>query len=853
MKKLLLVCLATLLSVAAFAQTGTVKGRIIDGTNNEGLVGANVMLKGTAVGAMTDINGDFTINNVEAGKKTFVVSFIGYLPQEIQATVKAGGVTELGSINVKADAIGLSEVEVVAAIAQDRKTPVSVSNIKAEVIENKLGGQEFPEILKTTPGVYATKGSGGGFGDSRINLRGFDSNNIGVLINGVPVNDMENGRVYWSNWAGLSDVTRTMQVQRGLGYSRLAISSVGGTINIVTKSTDAKKGGVAYVGVGNDGYLKTQLSLSTGLMDNGLAVTASGGRTAGNGYVDGTDFEGYNYFLSVAKKINDQHELVFTGFGAKQWHHQRNNYKKTIEDYANHPSGHKANWGYGMRDGEVYGGAYAKNFYHKPQLSLNHYWTLNENTTLSTAVYASIAGGGGRRSSVREYKHYDENFLVQWDDVIAENKQLTADGEPVEKYIFSSRNYHNWYGVLSTLNSKVSEKITVTGGFDGRYYVGKHYRQVDDLLGGTHAFDLNRGGKPNNINSADGYVTVGDKIQYNNDGRVTWLGLFGQAEYAADNYSAFITGTVANTNYLRTDYFQYTPGNQDSERMNYLGYSLKGGFNYNLNDYHNVFINGGAFSRAPFMNIVFAGNVNTPAENIKNEQAESIEVGYGLRTSVVSANIALYNTAWKNKAFSTRLQQQDASGLQKSAIINGQNALHRGVEIDVQAKPIRNLSVSGMLSLGDWKWTNDVEAKITDDAGNIEKTITTYAAGLHVGDAAQTTMALAADYTLLDRFNVGLTYNYFDRLYASFDPSRRTDENVRDDAWKLPSFKTLDLNLRYDFKVAGVNATLYGNVNNLLNEIYISDAVDGDDHNAETSYVYYSYGRTWTSGLRVRF
>ena len=109
------------------------------------------------------------------------------------------------------------------SFAVDRKTPVAVSTIKADVIENKLGTQEFPEILKSTPGVYATK-SGGGFGDGRLNLRGFNSENVAVMINGVPVNDMENGRVYWSNWAGLSDVTSAMQVQRGLGASKVSCS-----------------------------------------------------------------------------------------------------------------------------------------------------------------------------------------------------------------------------------------------------------------------------------------------------------------------------------------------------------------------------------------------------------------------------------------------------------------------------------------------------------------------------------------------------------------------------------------------------------------------------------------------------
>ena len=151
----------------------------------------------------------------------------------------------------------------VADIAKDRKTPVAVSTIKEGQIAERLGNQEFPEILKTTPSIYATKG-GGGFGDGRVNIRGFDTNNTAVMINGVPVNDMENGAVYWSNWAGLSDVTSAMQIQRGLGASKLAIASVGGTINIITRAADKKKEGRVYIGLGNDGYLKSLFSYNTG-------------------------------------------------------------------------------------------------------------------------------------------------------------------------------------------------------------------------------------------------------------------------------------------------------------------------------------------------------------------------------------------------------------------------------------------------------------------------------------------------------------------------------------------------------------------------------------------------------------
>jgi hypothetical protein len=233
-----------LLFVALFFIAATVIGQTkISGTivdeSNEGLPGASVVIKGTSNGTETNFDGKFMLTaSTESG--TVVVSYLGFKTMEIAFT----GSTDLGNVKLNEDGNILEEVVLrgIVDIAKDRQTPVAKSTIKAAEIQDKLGSQEFPELLNNTPSVYATK-SGGGFGDSRITIRGFAQENIAVLINGVPVNDMENGKVYWSNWAGLSDVTTAMQVQRGLGSSKLAISSVGGTINIITKTTDLEEGG----------------------------------------------------------------------------------------------------------------------------------------------------------------------------------------------------------------------------------------------------------------------------------------------------------------------------------------------------------------------------------------------------------------------------------------------------------------------------------------------------------------------------------------------------------------------------------------------------------------------------------
>ncbi len=203
------------------------------------------MVPGAKTGVTTDIDGNFTIK-VPDSTKELTIEYIGYKTANVPASAS------MGTITLEVASQMLKDVVVTQSIARTRKTPVAASSVDALLIENKLGSQEFPEVLKTTPGVWATK-DGGGYGDAKINIRGFKSENTGMLVNGIPVNDMEGGWVYWSNWAGLSDVTSMMQVQRGLGASIISVPSVGGTLNITTRSIDAKKGGSVFYGMGNDG------------------------------------------------------------------------------------------------------------------------------------------------------------------------------------------------------------------------------------------------------------------------------------------------------------------------------------------------------------------------------------------------------------------------------------------------------------------------------------------------------------------------------------------------------------------------------------------------------------------------
>ncbi|WP_298139880.1 TonB-dependent receptor [Flavobacterium sp.] len=873
-----------LMTTVMFSQ-GKIKGTVVDNELGGSLPGVNVKIKGTTSGTSTDIDGKFQLNSTTNSGQV-VITFIGYKSITVDYAVSNGQTVDLGTIKLSSDSSEIEEVVIksnVIDIAKDRKTPVAVSTIKSAEIVQKLGNLEFPEILANTPSVYATK-SGGGFGDSRINIRGFSQENIAVMINGVPVNDMENSRVFWSNWAGLSDVTSAMQVQRGLGSSKLAISSVGGTINVVTRTSDIKEGGVISSMVANDDYLKTLVSYSTGKMKNGLSASILLSQTFGDGYIDGTKFEAANYFIGLGYEFNKKHDIQFTFTGAPQWHNQRNQ-AISINDYIKYGNGDEPNirynsdWGY--RNGNEY--SFRTNFYHKPVASLNWDWKINESTKLSTVIYASWGRGGGTNGAgaIRGNRFFAPNLrtpngLINVDLINAynsgetvniagtnftrnqiggayQNSSSTSNNATNGISKIASINSHNWYGTVINLNKKISNELTLDFGIDARTYRGIHFQNLTDLLGADNYadnFDVNNPGRVLNYTYAakPNFNPLFDtdyqqKINYNNDGLVRWYGAFSQIEYSKNNLTAFLQGAISQQGFRRDDYFKYLESDPlySTDYENILGGNIKGGLNYNINKNHNVFVNSGYYSKQPFFNAVYPNNASIVNENLTNEKIFGVEAGYGFRSSKFNANVNLYRTSWKDRFIRLTANinhDLDASTptIPGSAFIQGVEQIHLGAEFDFTYKPINTVAINGMISVGDWKYGSNVTANYQDDNNVVITNPTTnevfnqtlYIKDVKVGDAAQTTASIGATVEVVKGLKVDSNYRYVDKLFASIDPVNFTTEAAnKKGSLELPSYGLLDAGLSYKMLVGKDNKSSVNfrlNVNNVLDETYIAES-----------------------------
>ena len=779
-------------------------------------------------------------------------------------------------------------------LAEDRKTPVAVSTITGEEIQKKIGTQDITMTLANTPSIYVA-GQSGAFGDTRIAVRGFGQDNTAFMLNGQPINGMEDGKMYWSNWSGMNDIANVVQIQRGLGASKLAISSVGGTVNFVMRSTSKQQGGFAYAGFANDNYLKTTFSYDTGENDNGWSTSFLLTHWQGDGYAEGTFGQGQTYFFSLGYKMNDKHNFNFLMTGAPQWHDQ--NFTKSIATYLDKGRKYNNNYGY-------YGDRYLterRNFYHKPVFNLNWDYKIDDKSSLSTVLYASTGNGGGTGGRGQRIRT-DEGY-IDYDAIYAYNLSTSgaggnyaAEGGYVTR---ASMNMHNWLGAVSNYETQLSDNLTFNVGVDLRTYYGEHFRIVENFHGLTSWQENIRLRDQNNNHQTYGtygtykYVVATEsmganpweatfnnfdedqKIAYSNDERISYGGLFTQLEYVNDDFSAFFQGSVSQTMYQRWDHYQYADqslidgtssqwtgealpdGITDgvkSEKADNFGYNAKAGVGFGVGENGQAYVNAGYYSRAPYFDNIYLNYTNQINPNTSNETIIGLEAGYVYEVPNFSARVDLYRTSWADRVTSSFYVDDDVVFYN---ISEGVTQLHQGVEVSFSAKPQEDVpyTLKGFLSVGDWIYEGDAITRLQDEDQHVISTETVDVDGGKVGDAAQFSAGLGLDVDLAERFSFDSDIRFYDDLYANVGAVK---ENL-----ELPSYHIVDMGLSYKMFVNDGTLDIRLNVNNVFDNVYISELrsaiaagegtgvlYDGID---TANQGYFGLGRTWNVGLRYNF
>jgi outer membrane receptor protein involved in Fe transport len=594
-RRITILLLVALLPAMALAQSGQLRGRLIDASTKEPLVGATVALIGTKIGAVTDGSGNYSITGIPANRYTVRFAYVGYV--SVQRTITVGDAAMTLDAALDPTTIQTGEVVAEANRARERETPVAFSDVDAMAIEQKISGQDAPMLVQGVPGVYTYSPDGVANGEAKLFVRGFNQNYVQVLINGVPTNDPESNSVYWSNWGSVSSAASSIQIQRGAGSSLYGAGAFGGSFNIVTKDAPATSYFGARASFGDPMNTMYGAEINTGLIDNTFAGTlrvdrkiAEGSRTSGR-------YEGVNYYLSGAWYIDAQQSLKLVLHGAPQEHgysfsqhiayFQKYGYdanpanflpRNVVEQLpANATTGQPS---YGLLDDsrELVDPNYvnlAHNMFHKPQLELHYRYDIDPTSSLGVTGFYSMGRGGGSSMNSTGTLFSVNSRTGAVTDKYGEGGVLTdVDTARVvylgPAYQRNSYSLHNQTGILTNYDFMPREDLKLTVGGEFRYWWADHPGHYTNLFGKqfitaqsyqrrdtngvimsntfrrrTYQGDLN--GPESDIWNVFGWDMAGDKdpgytTQYRNYlGETPQFTLFAQGNWAVEKFNFLAT------------------------------------------------------------------------------------------------------------------------------------------------------------------------------------------------------------------------------------------------------------------------------------------------------------------------
>jgi len=759
----------------------------------------------------------------------FLLSGIAIL---LSVTSLASVPTGVGDIAEPIDTtLSLQEVVVRGYFQNENRTPLNLSTISHSDLVLHSTSSNYLEIMQNVPGVYATS-STGTYGDATLNMRGFKQENISIMLNGIPIQGLTSGSMYWSNWMGLSEATYAVQIQKGLGGSMLADCAMGGMVNIVTKRGTSAPSLSISSSASQYGTLKSSLNYSSGLLPGGWGVDLTLSGVTGSGYVECSDVKTLSYMVGVSKLLGARNTLVFTALGSPEQHDQRNT-ELSIDEVNKYGRDYSKNWG--LLRGKEY--SIGRNHYIKPYFTLQHFYE-GDRISMKNSIYLALADGGGRSTYAASgakniISHQTSDGHIDFDSIIRENQESGASKNIMIDYLSG----HTQAGAIFSMDYRQSNALTLSTGAQYQYYDTWSKMNVLDLLGGEYWYDY----------STKSQLKVGDHVgsMY---GRTThhtsgyFQGKFDNGPWNANLGVSVFHGFYRRHNDLTGEVSDWASG---------FGLSVKSGILREIGDSQAVYFNAGFNSRLPYASVYLASSNLSLTNDVVNEKNLLAEAGYRAHWEGGSVEISGYLASWKDKTLTVSLSKR-ANEQSEKYQITGLDAIHKGIELSANQRLASWLDASAFATFASWKWASGGDAIIYDTfSGEALKSYSIYCDGLHVGDAPQTQIGASFDAKSQKGFYANLSWRLNARMYADFEPSSRTSVNP-EDAYMFPTYNIVDSTIGWEGKLTSksrINVFLTGR--NLTDTFYIERGTDGANHDLSTFRGYWGAARNFSLGLRI--
>ncbi len=779
----------------------------------------------------------------------------------------------------------------VAPVATDTSRKVvepqlPVFTITADDLDSELGSQDISGILQSSRDVF-TSTAGFNFGTARFRIRGFDPENTIVSINGVMVNDLESGWTSWSNWAGLNDVTRYPQVKTGVNSSRYNFGGIGGFTEINVRPLELRRGVRVSYASSNRAYRnRLMVTGSTGMQKNGWAFSFSGSRRwAEEGYIDGTFFDAYAYYLAAEKKLNDHHSISLAGFGAPIVQGRQGLAVQEAYDLAG-TNYYNPNWGWQgdeKRNARV-------SFDHKPMIIASHIFRPDSATKLTTSLFYTFGRDGltnlnwnDARDPRPDYYRYlpsyyslrdpayaslvTDNWLndegtrqIDWQQLyFANGKNLyTVDnangsGNSItgnrSKYIVEEqRQDPTRIGVNSVWSRQLSNNRHLTIGGSFHKQRTHYFKVVDDLLGGDFWLDVDQFAQrdfndtlvaQNDLDTPNKVVKDGDMFGYDYDINTTLIDVFSQFEKRFQRIEFYAGIDLAMTTFWRESRFRNgrfpDDSSGDGEKHGFFHYGVKAGTIYKLTGRHFITANVAYLTRPPISRNAYVSprTRHQVIDGLTNESAYSGDISYLVRFSRVKGRATLYHARIMDQVWSRSFYHDEYLTL-VNYVMKDVDQVHQGLELGLEASLTSTWLATGVLAIGDYRYDSRSSATITrDNSPEVFATDrTVFWKNYRIGGMPQTAASLGLRYNSPKFWFAGASVNYFDDIYLDPNPDRRTAEAIGNfvdtdpQVDQLLGQTKLDANMTVDL-FAGKSWMIKGN--RLAVNLTINNLLDNQD------------------------
>ncbi len=797
------------------------------------------------------------------------------------------------------------------------------------------GGQSVSSALTSSRDPFISAASFN-FSAARFRTRGYDGSNQSTYINGVSMENLDNGFTPFGLWGGLNDLMHYRDMVYGLRPNTFSYGEIGSSTQIDTRAGRQRKQTQVGMAFSNRTFThRFSATHNTGFNKNGWAFSFSGSRRwSDEGYVEGTYYNGWSYFIGVDKKLSQRRTLSLVIFGAPT---ETGGQRSAVAEIDSLGGGHYYNPGWGYQSGKKRNANVLKT--NQPYIILTDETKFNNTTSLVNAASLSFgdrssstldwynaanpapdyykylpsyyADNPGAASAMRQQILSDVNRRqINWQRIYDVNRShqdtisnATVNGVTGQTVTGKRSNYvlgeyvtnMHKLNFTSTFNKRFSNKIDFAAGFNFQSQNDRNYKRINDLLGGQYFVDLsqfaiqsfptNPSVAQPNLLEPNKVVKVGDQYSYDYDIHINKVEAWSNGIFKIKDFELFVAGQLSNTQFWRNGNAKtgLYPDNSlgKSAVYSFDNFGLKGGITYKFNWNNYIYLNGGYQTKAPdFRNVFISPRTRDQVqENLTNENITSFEGGFVMNYPIVKLRVRGYYTRFADQLNIINFFNDDFYTFTNYAMSNIAK-VHYGAEIGFDANLLPHLIMHGAASIGRYYFDSRQNATVVSDntAGVLSKDII-YTQNYRIPNTPQEAYSLGLQYRSPKYWYVQLTSNYFDQMWANFNPLRRTVLAVSDavpysKTWndilaqqRLPGQFTLDLNAGYSWKMPShfLNRTSFllinATIDNLTNNKNIvtggGEQLRFDLANLNTNKFppkyFYAYGLNYSLNITLRF